>query len=929
MMEDLIATNGSRFIFAIAMVGLALGALVGVLWLLKNRTAGGLLLRPTRLRTQRLTVLDSTVIDAKRRLVLVRRDDVEHLLLIGGPADLVVETRIGLETDRQSSPAMDEQAPPAEETDARLAALFAQRAPVAEEHAAIGRVAQLEQGSRSGSATDHGLGHAVPRAAAADPAPRAPATEPVIPAPRDFFAQVPQDDPLDVLFPPEDDHLPAPVAHRREVEAGWEDLDPAYGGQEPARINDRTDQGPDRVFSPADAMTPRDIELQMAEEQLFGTAVSAHMSGHPEQRQASSSAAPPRAPALREEAPARSAGADFHHESIAAESGWTGAQQDGGAWREKQQRQDDLPADPWAGSDGLDSLWPEDDAGVDPHAERQFSEPRQPDFAPEVQPNATAQGTGGATSQPEERRPLHRASLADQAVSAPAATGFTPSSAPSNTSAMGDEGAAAHAADTSGTERWTLRAAAARHAAQSAARGQDGTPPPSALRSAANRLASPSQPAPALAPSASDSSVGQAARESGSMLRQPSLRTDEATMQARASSITGGEEASPFGASRPPASPAESRRALDAGAMRGPDVRAMSTERGVAKALSTQAQAPVRDRRLFAAPGDRSDSALSQDDPASVRPEMVGPEVATEPAFRSAPSETSGAATQNVPAPVVRPARAAETEMSAPDRRPDARQPMPDRLNVAANPRPDDMRATAQPVPSGRPTEAPRAVERSAQVQPSAAAHGATGPADERRMPFDQRLARAAAQRQSEHQPQRPAPPPVSGMGQVLYRAEEADTPPPAAPARLPPRPPIAARPDAQPAIVTASGMDRAAAENPKPALTAEDILEAARSRVLAPPPPARALAASAQTARQPEPEAVNPNSFAGILAAGRGSESAKTPQLAAPGPTQTGPAQSVAQAAPRAIPAPPRPAPVNRDDFDRMLQDIGEERRR
>lgn len=46
-------------------------------------------------RKHRLAVLDATAIDNRRRLVLVRRDDVEHLILIGGHNDMVVETGIG------------------------------------------------------------------------------------------------------------------------------------------------------------------------------------------------------------------------------------------------------------------------------------------------------------------------------------------------------------------------------------------------------------------------------------------------------------------------------------------------------------------------------------------------------------------------------------------------------------------------------------------------------------------------------------------------------------------------------------------------------------------------------------------------------------------------------------------------------------------
>lgn len=47
-----------------------------------------------RNRRTRLAVLDAAAVDDRRRLVLVRRDDVEHLILIGGPTDVVVEQNI-------------------------------------------------------------------------------------------------------------------------------------------------------------------------------------------------------------------------------------------------------------------------------------------------------------------------------------------------------------------------------------------------------------------------------------------------------------------------------------------------------------------------------------------------------------------------------------------------------------------------------------------------------------------------------------------------------------------------------------------------------------------------------------------------------------------------------------------------------------------
>ncbi|WP_208435727.1 flagellar biosynthetic protein FliO [Bartonella phoceensis] len=46
-------------------------------------------------RLSRLTLCDTIAVDRTRRLVLIRCDDKEHLLLIGGFTDVVVETNIG------------------------------------------------------------------------------------------------------------------------------------------------------------------------------------------------------------------------------------------------------------------------------------------------------------------------------------------------------------------------------------------------------------------------------------------------------------------------------------------------------------------------------------------------------------------------------------------------------------------------------------------------------------------------------------------------------------------------------------------------------------------------------------------------------------------------------------------------------------------
>ncbi len=46
------------------------------------------------LSESRVEVLESTVIDEERRLVLIRCDRIEHLIMVGGPADLVVENDV-------------------------------------------------------------------------------------------------------------------------------------------------------------------------------------------------------------------------------------------------------------------------------------------------------------------------------------------------------------------------------------------------------------------------------------------------------------------------------------------------------------------------------------------------------------------------------------------------------------------------------------------------------------------------------------------------------------------------------------------------------------------------------------------------------------------------------------------------------------------
>lgn len=84
-----IATYVAAFVFVIALI--AIGA-----WLLKGLTGRGGNKTGSFLRgrERRLGVVEAANVDGRRKLVLIRRDDTEHLIMTGGPVDVVVETGI-------------------------------------------------------------------------------------------------------------------------------------------------------------------------------------------------------------------------------------------------------------------------------------------------------------------------------------------------------------------------------------------------------------------------------------------------------------------------------------------------------------------------------------------------------------------------------------------------------------------------------------------------------------------------------------------------------------------------------------------------------------------------------------------------------------------------------------------------------------------
>jgi flagellar protein FliO/FliZ len=79
------------FTFVAALV-FVLALIVLLAWIAKrlgvsgNVASGG--------RNKRVSIVESVPVDAKRRLILVRRDGVEHLVLLGSDGDTVIEAGI-------------------------------------------------------------------------------------------------------------------------------------------------------------------------------------------------------------------------------------------------------------------------------------------------------------------------------------------------------------------------------------------------------------------------------------------------------------------------------------------------------------------------------------------------------------------------------------------------------------------------------------------------------------------------------------------------------------------------------------------------------------------------------------------------------------------------------------------------------------------
>ena len=84
--------NYENYIQALVALVAVLGLITAFAWAARRMGWGGV--RGGARRDRRLSISEVLAVDNRRRLVLIKRDQVEHLILIGGGDDIVIERAI-------------------------------------------------------------------------------------------------------------------------------------------------------------------------------------------------------------------------------------------------------------------------------------------------------------------------------------------------------------------------------------------------------------------------------------------------------------------------------------------------------------------------------------------------------------------------------------------------------------------------------------------------------------------------------------------------------------------------------------------------------------------------------------------------------------------------------------------------------------------
>lgn len=113
-LSSLLGGSGNTIVTSALALGVVIVFIVLGLWALKFFMKSGVAFRP---QGRRIQVVEQLQVDARRQLLVIRRDNVEHLVMTGGPQDLVIESGIpagekpAMPARRVPTPATTEEAP--------------------------------------------------------------------------------------------------------------------------------------------------------------------------------------------------------------------------------------------------------------------------------------------------------------------------------------------------------------------------------------------------------------------------------------------------------------------------------------------------------------------------------------------------------------------------------------------------------------------------------------------------------------------------------------------------------------------------------------------------------------------------------------------------------------------------------------------------
>jgi flagellar protein FliO/FliZ len=94
--------------FAVAVIAI-LALLAAFAWLVRRYGVGG---RPVSGAKRRLAIVEVAPLDSKRRLILLRRDQTEHLVLLGPDSALLIESGVTAPPPPSSPPSSSASAEP-------------------------------------------------------------------------------------------------------------------------------------------------------------------------------------------------------------------------------------------------------------------------------------------------------------------------------------------------------------------------------------------------------------------------------------------------------------------------------------------------------------------------------------------------------------------------------------------------------------------------------------------------------------------------------------------------------------------------------------------------------------------------------------------------------------------------------------------------